>query len=70
MSHWNYRIMKREINPKEFEFGIYEVYYDDNGKVNSWTEESLTPTCDSEEGLFIELELMKEAFKKEILLYS
>jgi hypothetical protein len=67
---WNYRIMKREINPGEFEFGSYEVYYDDTGKVISWTEKSMTPTCTSEQDLLFELEVMKEAFQKETLLYE
>jgi hypothetical protein len=61
--------MKRLADSGEYEFGIYEVYYDDNGKVNGWTEESMTPTCPSEEGLLHEIEIMKEAFKKETLLY-
>ncbi len=70
MSHWNYRVMKRLNNEGKYEFGIYEVYYDDNNYVQGWTENSLTPVCSSEEDLLYELELMKEAFKKESLTYK
>ena len=66
---WNYRIMKKEITPDEFEYGVYEVYYDDDGNVKGYTENSLLPTCASEESLLFEIELMKEAFNKETLLY-
>ena len=70
MGHWNYRIMKRENNEGQFEFGIYEVFYDDNGKVIASTENSLTPVCDSEEDLRIELNIMMKAFDKETLTYN
>jgi hypothetical protein len=67
---WNYRVMKRKNESGEDDFGIYEVFYDDNGKVESWTEESLTPVCPSEEGLDHQLNLMREALKKDTLLYK
>jgi hypothetical protein len=66
---WNYRIMKRKNETGEYEFGIYEVYYDEKGNIESWTENSITPTCASEEDLNSELVLMLEAFKKETILY-
>ena len=69
MSHWNYRVMKRNVGNGEYDFGIYEVYYDDKGQVQGWTKESMTPTCPSEQGLLAEIELMKEAFKKETIVY-
>lgn len=69
MNHWNYRVMKRVNSIGEYEYGIYEVYHDDNDNITSWTENSLTPVCGSEEGLLHELELMKEACKKETLIY-
>lgn len=66
---WNYRIMKRKIDHSNYEFGIYEVYYDDNGVIKGCTVNALTPTRESREDLKLELELMKEAFKKEVLDY-
>lgn len=67
---WNYRVMKRKNESGEYEFGIYEVYYDKNGNIESWTENSLTPVCTSEEGLLDELNLMLDAFKKETLPFN
>lgn len=67
--NWNYRVMKREISEDVFEYGIYEVYYDDDGAVSSWTENSMTPTVDSPEGLREELEIMKKAFDLDVLDY-
>jgi hypothetical protein len=66
---WNYRVMKRKNQSGEYDFGIYEVYYDDKGSVVSWTKEPITPVSPSEEGLDHELNLMREALKKETLLY-
>jgi hypothetical protein len=67
---WNYRVMKRKNEIGEYEFAIYEVYYDETGNVSGWTENPLTPTCASEEDLLHELTIMIEAFKKETLNYD
>lgn len=32
----NYSVMKRKNESGEYDFGIYEVYYDKNGNVESW----------------------------------
>ena len=66
---WNYRVLKRKNETGEYDFGIYEAFYDDNGKVVSWTKESITPVCPSEEALDHELNLMREALKEDTLLY-
>ena len=70
MGHWNYRIMKRKNAQGQYDFGIYEVFYDDNGKVTSWTEDSLAPVCDSEDNLKAELKIMMDAFDNETLTYK
>jgi hypothetical protein len=62
--------MKKLNEQGEYEFGIYEVYYDDNGKVVSHTMDSMTPVCSSAEGLEEEIEIMKKAFKEEVLPYG
>lgn len=67
---WNYRIMKRKISESEFEFGIYEVYYNEDGSVKGYTENSLTPVVDNPEGLKREIEIMLKAFDQEILDYK
>ena len=67
---WNYRIIKRMTEIGEYEFAIYEVYYDEAGNVSRWTENPLTPNCLSEDALRHELTIMMEAFKKETLEYN
>jgi hypothetical protein len=70
MGHWNYRIMKRKNDQGQFDFGVYEVFYDDNGKIARWTENSVTPTCESENDLKSEIKIMMDAFDKETLTYD
>jgi hypothetical protein len=41
MSHWNYRFVAVDIDG-ETEIGLYEVYYDDDGKPNGRTKELAT----------------------------
>jgi len=67
---WNYRVMKRKNEEGEYDYGIYEVYYDDKGKVISWTQNAMTPVCPSEEDLKYELEIMLKALSKETLIYE
>lgn len=67
---WNYRIMKKKNSEGSFEYGIYEVYYDENGNVSSWAKESLTPVCMSSDDLQYEKKVMMEAFKKDTLEYK
>ncbi|MES2543334.1 MAG: hypothetical protein V4548_00495 [Bacteroidota bacterium] len=62
--------MKRKNSDGTFDFGIYEVFYDENGKANGWSENSLTPVCDSEDDLKQEMNIMINAFEKETLLYE
>lgn len=62
--------MKRKNNEGQYEFGIYEVHYDNNNKVECWTENPLTPTHESIESLKSELSRMMTAFEKETLPYE
>ncbi|MCZ8216382.1 MAG: hypothetical protein O9262_09105 [Cyclobacteriaceae bacterium] len=62
--------MKKENDKGQFNFGIYEVFYDDNGKVKGYTENSLIPVSGSDEDLKEEMKIMMEAFEKETLTYK
>lgn len=47
MGYWNHRVMRREyVNGDEINVvdEIYEVYYDDNGDVNGWTDGPVGPS--------------------------
>jgi hypothetical protein len=67
---WNYRVMKRKISDLEVEYGIYEVYYKENGEIEGYTQNSLTPTVHTPEGLKYELEMMMKAFDMETVDYT
>lgn len=67
MGHWNYRVIKKLSSSGEYEYGIHEVYYDKDGNVEAWSENSLVPACPSKEDLLQDLERMKGAFEKEVL---
>ena len=67
---WNYRIMKREVSQNEFEFGIYEVFYNEDGTIKGYTQDSLVPVVDSIHGLKQELGVMLKAFDKDVLNYE
>lgn len=70
MEYWNYRIMRQKNQDDEYEYGIYEVYYDSKDKMYAHTELSLTPTCTSVDDLREELNIMLRAFELETLEHS
>lgn len=55
MSHWNYRIVKVAVDEINDEFGVYEVYYDDDGKPNARTMEPAGITGDTKEEIISSL---------------
>lgn len=62
--------MKKENSERELEFGIYEVYYNEDGGISGWSEESMTPTCSSADDLKHEMQIMMLAFEKESIVYT
>ena len=67
MGHWNHRILCGIYKGEEF-FQIHEVYYDDDGKINGYGENSVS--IYSEEGLKgvkWQLEMMAKSLDKPIL---
>ena len=67
---WNYRIMRRQHPTGEALYGIYEVYYDKEGKVEGWTENSMTGEWETLDDLKGDLEYLLKAFDKELLEYK
>ena len=67
--HWNYRLMRRE-HSGETTVAIHEVFYDDNGDVDGWTEGPCQPMGASPDGLLDDLKTMLEAFDQPVLDYE
>jgi hypothetical protein len=44
---WDYRVMKRKRKGEKPGYGIYEVFYDETGKIEYWTEDPIGHECDS-----------------------
>ena len=75
---WNYRIGKRvvkgvidlsEMYYENDEFGIYEVYYDEDGNIMFTTENPVEPYGETQEELIECLEMMLSDAKKHEVLY-
>jgi len=72
---WNYRIFRYKNKLKGYpdwdSFGIHEAYYDDNGKVEGWTEDAII-VGDSVKELFKVLKMIEKDMKRmpEILDYE
>jgi hypothetical protein len=59
---WNYRVIRRPDG-----LGIHEVYYSEDGRPISWTQDTVEPYGDSPEELRADLEHMLRALDKPIL---
>ncbi len=59
---WNYRITKIDGF-----YSIREVYYDEEGKIESWTEDSVGIGGEFLEELKSDFEYYKKAFEKEVI---
>ena len=66
MMTWNYRIVSEKAPEGEF-LQLYEVYYDDDGKIKGMTENAMKPYGESVEELQNDLEYMMEALKQPVL---
>ena len=72
---WNHRVMKRvykhDDGTTEVEHAIYEVFYDDAGRVEGWTENAMAPVSfEGVDSLRTTLEWMLEALDKPALDYD
>ena len=68
MSHWNYRIIKKEIlESEEKAYQIHEVYFDEQGNTEGWTESPISPFGATPEELREDIRYQLNAFRKPIL---
>ena len=73
--HWNYRVMRRLypncITGGMYEtFGIYEVYYDENGEPSGWSMNPESISAETPEGIQWMVEKFQEALTKPVLEYK
>jgi len=54
---WNYRIL--QVYDEVYE--MIEVYYDEDGNIESWTENTVKPSGDSKDELAADIEMMLAA---------
>jgi hypothetical protein len=65
---WNYRIVHLDLaSPDETWMEIREVYYDETGKITSWTAETAGVGGDDLTEIAGVLELMRGALEKPVL---
>lgn len=66
---WNYRIMKRQIG-SFVSYDVHEVYYNADGSIKAWTENSIKPSGETIEELKEDFSMQLRAFEKPILDYD
>lgn len=66
VASWNYRIIKT-IESDEPIYRIYEVYYDDSGKIEGWTQEPVLPCGENVAELREDIHYFLEAFRLPVL---
>ena len=68
MSHWNYRIIKKEYpEHNENTYQIHEVHYNDDGTIEAWTENPISPFGVTAGELREDIRYQLNAFRKPIL---
>ncbi len=64
---WNHRVLAKIYSSGDVEFNIHEVYYDERGEPNGYTENPVSIGGDDIKSLRWQLNKMKECLKKPIL---
>jgi hypothetical protein len=68
MSHWNHRIIhKYHEKTDSHTYQIHEVYYDDVGIIEGWTESAVGPFGETPSELREDIKYFIKAFQKPIL---
>jgi hypothetical protein len=70
---WNYRVVRRVYQVdgrEEFQYGIHEVYYDDDHVPTSCTVDPVSPHGDTEDELAQDMRYFASALEKPVLDYD
>lgn len=67
---WNHRVIRRTHSPSidpEWTYQIHEVYYSDDGSIESWTENPVAPRGENPTELQSEIRLFSAALNQPVL---
>lgn len=68
MLYWNHRVVhKYHEKSDSHTYQIHEVYYDDNGEIEGWTESAMEPFGETPSELREDIRYFIKAFQKPIL---
>ena len=71
---WNYRVLYIPENKDDIfgenSFSIREVFYNEEGEIEFWSEDNVAPTGTDFEELADDFDLMAEAFERPILMLT
>ena len=67
MMSWNYRVIRTEDESGNAVFRIHEVYYREDGSIESWTEAPVMSTGESASELREDIRHFLAAFRKPVL---
>lgn len=68
MTHWNYRILKKTCpNTGETIYQVHEVFYRQDGSIDSWSQQPVEPLGTSENLLRNDIRAFLSAFRLPVL---
>lgn len=67
---WNHRLIRRKDGRGQDYYGIYEVYYDERGRIYACTQDPVAVVGESPDGASELHAMMIEAFVRPILDYD
>ena len=68
MSSWNYRVIRKPTpDTDSVVYQIHEVYYREDGTIEGWTAEPVTPLGESVEELREDIRYFLQAFRRPVL---
>jgi hypothetical protein len=68
MAYWNYRVIRKdEDKAGTASYQIHEVYYQENGVIDGWTETPVHPCGDTREELREDIRFFLKAFQRPVL---
>ena len=68
MAHWNYRVIRNHHTETDsVTYHVHEVYYREDGSIESWTQEPVSPMGETVEELREDIRYFLHAFRCPIL---